>query len=100
MCPIIVLGDLVVVVLAIRPKVRGFKRGRRRRIFVDDTNPQYAFLRCGSKSLRPYVVRFYGMLKIPVEYDKDTSSVKFTDICCQLPASLLGVCCKPENSVR
>jgi hypothetical protein len=31
------------------------------------------------------------MLKILAEYDKDYTSVKFTDISRQLPASLLGV---------
>jgi hypothetical protein len=31
------------------------------------------------------------MLKIPAEYERDTSSVKFKDIYWQLPASLLDV---------
>jgi hypothetical protein len=39
----------------------------------------------------PHIVRFYGMLKIPAEYDRDTSLAKFKYISCQLPALLLGV---------
>jgi hypothetical protein len=35
--------------------------------------------------------KFYDMLKIPAEYDRDTSPVKFKDISRQLLASLLGV---------
>jgi hypothetical protein len=31
------------------------------------------------------------MLKIPAEYDRDTLSVKFMDISCQLPVLLLGI---------
>jgi hypothetical protein len=31
------------------------------------------------------------MLKNPVEYDRDTSSAKFKDISCQLPALLLDI---------
>jgi hypothetical protein len=27
-----------------------------------------------------HVLRFYGMLKIPAEYDRDTSLAKFKDI--------------------
>jgi hypothetical protein len=38
-----------------------------------------------------HVVRFYGMLKTPAEYDRDTSFDKFKDISCLLPASLLDV---------
>jgi hypothetical protein len=60
----IVLGGLVVTVLAIRSKVYGFKLG----------------------------VRFYGMLKNPAEYERDTSQAKFTDISRQVSASVLGVC--------
>jgi hypothetical protein len=33
-----------------------------------------------------HVVKFYGMLKIPAEYDRDTSSAKFKGISHQLPA--------------
>jgi hypothetical protein len=37
------------------------------------------------------LVRFYGMLKISAECDRDTASVKFKDISHELPALLLGV---------
>jgi hypothetical protein len=42
----------------------------------------------------------YGMLKIPVEYDRDTSSAKFIDISLQVsPCFALCVCwCLPESS--
>jgi hypothetical protein len=40
---------------------------------------------------QPHVARFYGILKIPAEYDSDISSAKVVDISLQLPASLLGV---------
>jgi hypothetical protein len=36
-------------------------------------------------------VRFYGILKIPAQYDRDTTSAKFKDMSRHLPASLLGV---------
>jgi hypothetical protein len=41
---LITLGGLVVMVLAIGPKVLGFKSGRRRRIFKGDTSQQHDFL--------------------------------------------------------
>jgi hypothetical protein len=42
---------------------------------------------------RSHVIRFYGMLKIPVEYERDTSPTKFTAISRKVSfASLLGVC--------
>jgi hypothetical protein len=37
----------------------------------------------------PHVVRFYGMLNIPAEYDRDTSA-KFKDVYRQFLLSLLG----------
>jgi hypothetical protein len=37
------------------------------------------------------MVRVYGLLKIPAEYDIPTSSANIKDISRQLPASLLGV---------
>jgi hypothetical protein len=46
----VVLGGLVVSVLAIGPKVRGYKPGRGRWIFQADKNPQHTFLRMGSKA--------------------------------------------------
>jgi uncharacterized protein YaeQ len=42
------------------------------------------------QSLLARVLRFYCMLKNLVEYDRDTSSVKFKDIFRQPPASLVG----------
>jgi hypothetical protein len=45
----VVLGGVMTTVLAIGPKVCGFNPGRGRRIFKGDKNPQYAFLRRGSK---------------------------------------------------
>jgi hypothetical protein len=33
------------------------------------------------------------MLKVPTEYERDTSSVEFKNVSCQLPDSLLGVSC-------
>jgi hypothetical protein len=43
----------VVGVIAIGPKVRGFKPGRGRRIFKGDKNLQHAFLGRGSKAVGP-----------------------------------------------
>jgi hypothetical protein len=37
------------------------------------------------------VVRFYGMLKNPTEYGRDTAAAKLKNISRQLSASLLGV---------
>jgi hypothetical protein len=39
-----------------------------------------------------HVVRFYGMLKIPAEYDRDTSSQNSPLFLAVSPDSLLGVC--------
>jgi hypothetical protein len=44
----------------------------------------------GEEGRRPYV-RFYGMLKIPAEYARDTLPPKLTDISRPLFASLLGI---------
>jgi hypothetical protein len=46
-------GGLGVSVLASGTQVRGFKPGRRRRIFKGRKNPQHAFLRKGSKAVCP-----------------------------------------------
>jgi hypothetical protein len=43
----------MVSVLAIGPKVRGFKPGPGLYIFKGDKNPQQAFLRKGSKAIVP-----------------------------------------------
>jgi hypothetical protein len=69
----------VVFVLSIGPRVHRFKPGR------DD-----GFLRAiqirsttffgGEVSLPLHVVRFYGMLKIPADYYRDTMSSKFKDL--------------------
>jgi hypothetical protein len=45
------LLGVTVSVLAIEPKVRGFKPGRGRWVFKRDKNPQHAFLRRASKAL-------------------------------------------------
>jgi hypothetical protein len=37
------------------------------------------------------------MLKIPAEYERDTSSAKFKGISSQLRASLLGVCAETKE---
>jgi hypothetical protein len=54
---------LVVSMLAAGTQDRGFKPGRRRRIF-SGKNPQRAFLRRGSKTVCP-MSQLCGMLKIP-----------------------------------
>ena len=46
-------GGLVVSILATGTRVRGFKPGRSRWIFREAENPQYAFLRRGSKRICP-----------------------------------------------
>ena len=43
----------VVIVLATGPEVRGFKHGRDRWIFSELKNPEYDFLRKGSKAVGP-----------------------------------------------
>jgi hypothetical protein len=43
----------MVIVLAIGPKVRGFKPGRVRWIFKGDKSPQHTFLRKGSEAVDP-----------------------------------------------
>jgi hypothetical protein len=42
-CFIVVLGGLIVIVLAIGPRVREFKPGCERLIFKGDKNPQHDF---------------------------------------------------------
>jgi hypothetical protein len=44
-------GGLVVIVLAIGPRFRGFKAGRGRWIYKGDKNQQQDFLRRGSKAI-------------------------------------------------
>jgi hypothetical protein len=43
--------------------------------------------------------RFYGMVKNPAEYDRDTTSTKFKDIYRQLPASPLDVSAATTESL-
>jgi hypothetical protein len=50
---VIVLGGLVVIVLAIGPKIRGFQPGRGRWIFKGGKNPQHDCVRRGSKAVGP-----------------------------------------------
>jgi hypothetical protein len=47
----------------------------------------------GKQSLRPHVVRFYGMLKVPAEYDRDTSPAILKNVLLQVYifGLLLGV---------
>jgi hypothetical protein len=47
------LGGVIVIVLAIGPKVRGFKPGRARWIFKGGKSPQHTFLRKGSEAVGP-----------------------------------------------
>jgi hypothetical protein len=49
----VVPGGLVVIVLAIGPKVRGFKPGRGRLIFKRDKNPKRDYLRRERKAFGP-----------------------------------------------
>jgi hypothetical protein len=49
----VVLGCVMFILLAIGPKVRGFKPGRGRWVFKGDTNPQHVFLRKGIKPSVP-----------------------------------------------
>ena len=45
------LGGLVVIILSTESEVRGFKAGRGRWIFLERKNPEYDFLRKGSKAV-------------------------------------------------
>jgi hypothetical protein len=53
-------GSLGVSALVFGTQVRGFKRGRSRRIFQGEKNPQRAFLRKGIKTVGPMSL-IYGM---------------------------------------
>ena len=46
-------GGPVVIILASGSEVRGFDPGRDRRIFSERKNPEYDFLRKGSKAVGP-----------------------------------------------
>jgi hypothetical protein len=64
----VVLGALVVIVLVIGFKVRSFRPSRMdlRAMKIHSTT---SFLR--AVKLSAHVLRFYGMLKNPAEYEKD-----------------------------
>jgi hypothetical protein len=47
----VAIGGLIISVLAIGPKVHGFKPGRGTGTFKGDTNPQHAFLQRGSEAV-------------------------------------------------
>jgi hypothetical protein len=81
----------VVIVLATEPKVRRLKLGRRRWIFKGDKSTARLPSE-GKQSRQPHVVRSYGMLKIPAEYDKDTSPAKLTDIYRQVSPCFVTTC--------
>jgi hypothetical protein len=76
------LGDVLVIVIAIGPKVRGFNPGRGRWIFKGDNNPQHTFLRREVKQSSP--CKIYGMLKNSAECERGGSSAKFTVISIQI----------------
>jgi hypothetical protein len=69
----------MVIVIVTGLKVRGFKPGRGRRIFKSDRIRSTTSF---EREVNPpaHVARFYGRLKIPAEYDRDTSSAKVKDI--------------------
>ena len=58
----LILADPVVIILATGSEVRGFKSGRGRWIFLERKNPEFDFLRKGSKALGP-VSYIYGTQK-------------------------------------
>jgi hypothetical protein len=69
----------VIMVPAIVPKVRGFKPGRRRRILrAIKIRSTTSF--GGEVKSPPHIVRLHGMLKMPAEYNRDTSLANLTDI--------------------
>jgi hypothetical protein len=88
---IVVLSGLVVSVLATGPKIHRFNPAKDNGFFKGNKNQEYDFLAGWGGEMSAHVIRFYGMLKILVEYDRNTLLVKFKDIFYQLPASLLGV---------
>jgi hypothetical protein len=84
-----VLGGVMVSGPPIGPSVCGYIAGRGRWIFKDDKIRSTPFF--GGKWIHwPYVVKFYWMLKIPAEYDRDITVDKFKNISLQFSASLLS----------
>jgi hypothetical protein len=47
----VVFGGVIVIALAIGPKVHRFKPGHEQRVFKGDKNPLYDFIRRGSKAI-------------------------------------------------
>jgi hypothetical protein len=81
---IVFLCDEIVIVLAIGPKFHGFKPGLERWISNGDKHLWHDFL-------RPHVVRFYGMLKIPWGMiEALLAPIQRQFLAPFLPASLLG----------
>jgi hypothetical protein len=76
---LVALGDLVVIMLALKTEVSVLKPGRGWWMFKGDKNPYHNFLRRGIK-VYGKSHNFYGMLQIYVEYGRDTSPPKITDI--------------------
>jgi hypothetical protein len=68
-----VLGGVMISVLAIGPKVRGFNPGRGQWIFNGDKNPQHAFRRIGSKVVGPISFSFTACLRSLRSLNKYTS---------------------------
>jgi hypothetical protein len=87
---VIVLGGLVVIVLAIGSKIRGFQPGRCRWIFKGGKNR--STISFGGK-VKPSVPcrRFYGLLMIPAEYDRYIAGKINGHFSASFPASLLSV---------
>jgi hypothetical protein len=83
----VALGGRVLIVLAIGPKVPGFKTGREQWIFKGDKNTQHAFLRRGSKAFGPMSQDFtacknYLQIKI---FHTAKFIIPFTRSFCLLP---------------
>jgi hypothetical protein len=79
------------IVHVIGPKVRGFKPADRdgflRAIKIRSTTSFGVVV-----SRRPHAVIVYGILKIPAEYDRDTSPAKLRDISRQVPPCFATMC--------
>jgi hypothetical protein len=81
----------VVIVLAIVPKVHGFKPGRGQWIFKNDkirSTTSFGGEVKPSLSCRNILLHLYN----PAEYDRDTWQTKLTDIFLQVSTLPLGVC--------
>ena len=58
-CTVVDPGDPMVIIFATGSEIRGFNPGRDRWIFSERKNPEYDFLRKGSKAIGP-VTYIYG----------------------------------------